>query len=374
VPAVSQEPISSPDGVDTTPVLTPPLPSVPPTIGSGPDALVLQVAEDFYAGNAKFTIAIDGQQKGGMQTARAWHSFGQNQAFTVLGNFTKVPHTVTVNFLNNTQGINGDRNLYVTGATINGAPVTDAVLTNYSGGPQSFNFKADGPATVTIGTGPDQFTFGISEDKFNGNAHYKIAVDGVQQGGIQVAAALHGDGQTQTVQVMGKFGPGAHTETVDFLNGAQPGSNTPDRNLYIDRLSYNGWPTPGGQATMLHSGKVTFTTPATGPDTLVLYMTEDAFQGDAHAQISIDGKILGTPNVTYANSAGVPEQFTYTGNFGGTTAPHIVVVTFLNDAYVGPGQDRNLYVQSMNFDGNSVAGTTSLMRDGPVTFSLSAGE
>ena len=42
--------------------------------------------------------------------------------------------------------------------------------------------------------------------------------------------------------------------------------------------------------------------------------------------------------------------------------------------YVGPGQDRNLYVQSMTFDGNSVAGTTSLMRQGPVTFQLSAGE
>lgn len=374
VPAVQQQPISSPDGVDTTPMLVPPTPPVPRPIGRGQDALVLQVAEDAYAGNAQFTIAVDGQQEGGVQTVRAWHSFGQTQAFTVLGNFAKAPHVVTVNFLNNAQGINGDCNLYVVGATINGAPITDAVLNNYGGGAQNFNFKADGPAPLTIGAGPDQFIFGISEDKFNGNAHYTIAVDGRRRGGIQVATALHGDGQTQSVHVLGNFGPGAHTETVDFRDGAPPGSNTPNRNLYIDSLSYNGWPTPGGQAAMVHSGTVTFTTPATGPDTLVLNMTEDAFQGDAQAQVIIDGKILGTPTVTNPNSAGVPEQFTYTGNFGGTTAPHTVVVTFMNDAYVGPGQDRNLYVQSMTFDGNSVAGTTSLMRQGPVTFQLSAGE
>ena len=64
VPAVSQEPISSPDGVDTTPVLLPPPVPTPPTIGSGPDTLVLQVAEDAYMGDAQFTISIDGKQRG----------------------------------------------------------------------------------------------------------------------------------------------------------------------------------------------------------------------------------------------------------------------------------------------------------------------
>jgi hypothetical protein len=343
-------------------------------IGRGPDTLVLQVAEDPYVGNAQFTVAIDGLQQGGVQTAQAWHAFGQTQAFTIRGAFKNLPHVVTVNFLNNAQGTGGDRNLYVTGATIDGAPIIDAVLNNYGGGAQSFNFKAKPPAPMTIGAGPDQFTFGFSEDKFNGNSHYTIAVDGVQQGGILTSAAVHGDGQTQMVQVQGIFGPGPHVETVDFRNGAAPGSNTPDRNLYLDSLSYNGWPTRGGQGAMLHRGRFTFNTPATGPDTLVLNMTEDAFEGDAQAQISIDGKLLGAPTITYPNSGGTPEQFTYTGNFGGTTAPHSVVVTFLNDAYVGPGQDRNLYVRSMTFDGNSVAGTTSLMRNGPVTFSLSAGQ
>jgi hypothetical protein len=107
----------------------------------------------------------------------------------------------------------------------------------------------------------------------------------------------------------------------------------------------------------------------TGPDTLVIGLTEDSYAGDAQAQITLDGKLLGTPTVTYLNSAGTAELFTYTGNFGGPSAQHTVGVNFLNDLYVGPGQDRNLYVQSMSFDGTALAGIpAALMRDGSLTF------
>jgi hypothetical protein len=107
----------------------------------------------------------------------------------------------------------------------------------------------------------------------------------------------------------------------------------------------------------------------TGPDTLTIGMTEDAYAGDAQAEIMLDGQLLGTPTVTYLNSGGTAELFTYTGNFGGPTAQHTALVNFLNDLYIGPGQDRNLYVQSITFDGVQVAGPpTAIMRDGPVSF------
>jgi beta-glucanase (GH16 family) len=369
VPTVSQEPISSPDGIDTTPVLTPPAPPVPDTIGNGSDALVLFVAEDAYDGNAKFTIAIDGVQKGGTLTARAMNSAGQTQAFTVLGNFGTKPHSVTVTFLNNANGVGGDRNLYVNGATLNGVPITGAYLEEYATGPQSFAFKAEPPAPVSIGTGPDTFLFAIAEDAMNGNAKYTISIDGQQQGGIQTAKAAHADGQSQTVAVMGNFGPGPHTEVIKFLNGAPSGSTSPSRNLYLESVTYNGFSTPDGTASLTNTGTATIATPMTGPDTLTIGMTEDAYAGDAQAEIMLDGQLLGTPTVTYLNSAGTAELFTYTGNFGGPTAQHTALVNFLNDLYIGPGQDRNLYVQSITFDGVQVAGPpTAIMRDGPVSF------
>jgi len=43
-------------------------------------------------------------------------------------------------------------------------------------------------------------------------------------------------------------------------------------------------------------------------------------------------------------------------------------VNFLNDAYAGPGEDRNLYVQSIVFDNSLIAGETTIDRAGPVAF------
>ncbi|HYF06139.1 MAG TPA: PQQ-dependent sugar dehydrogenase, partial [Acetobacteraceae bacterium] len=47
-----------------------------------------------------------------------------------------------------------------------------------------------GAVSTTIGTGPDALVLRISQDAFQGSAQYTIAVDGVQQGGIQTAGAL----------------------------------------------------------------------------------------------------------------------------------------------------------------------------------------
>ena len=92
------------------------------TIGSGTGKLVLQISEDAWQGDAQFTVAVDGRQIGGTQTALASHAAGQNQSFTVLGNFAAGLHTVSVDFLNDAWGgtPSTDRNLYVTSATING--------------------------------------------------------------------------------------------------------------------------------------------------------------------------------------------------------------------------------------------------------------
>ena len=119
----------------------------PVTIGSGPDTLALQVSEDAWNGNAQFTVSVDGRQIGGTLTATASHAAGQTQIFNVLGTFAAGSHTATVNFLNDAYGGTPatDRNLYVTGATIDNSVVSGATLSEGSAGPATFHFHRPGP-------------------------------------------------------------------------------------------------------------------------------------------------------------------------------------------------------------------------------------
>jgi hypothetical protein len=122
------------------------------TIGSGSDTLALQVSEDAWKGDAQFTVSVDGVQIGGTQTATASHSAGQTQTFDVLGNFGAGTHTVTINFVNDAYGGTSatDRNLYVTGATIDDTVVSGATLSLYSQGSKSFTFIEPGTTGSTI--------------------------------------------------------------------------------------------------------------------------------------------------------------------------------------------------------------------------------
>jgi lysophospholipase L1-like esterase len=112
------------------------------TIGSGPDTLALQVSEDAYLGDAQFTVAVNGVQIGGVQTATASHAAGATQTFDVMGTFSG-QSAATVTFVNDAYAgtPETDRNLYVTSASIDGAPITGSLLTEDSGGPMSFLFQ-----------------------------------------------------------------------------------------------------------------------------------------------------------------------------------------------------------------------------------------
>ncbi len=372
VPTVSQEAISSPDGVNTTPVLLPPVPAVPPPVGKGADTLILNVAEDACAGDAQFSVTIDGRPYGGVLTTQASHAFGQTQSFTLHGAFGQAKHQVSINFLNDYSETGCDRNFYLTGATINGQVLRNAVINAYGGGAQGFAFSAKPVAPVTIGTGPDALLFDISNTPYTANGRFSVSVDGVAQGTAQIVSALHNYGQTQAFSVQGMFGPAAHTVTLTFLSGAKPGAANPTVQLYVDALTYDGIAVPNAATSFSTAGKYTIQIPAQQPDTLVLNLTEDAFQGDALAQISIDGQALGQVAVT-SGTAGPPQVVSYTGAWGGPNVAHTVQVNFLNDAYAGSGQDRNLHVQGITVDGTSITSQPqNIMRSGPVTFNYIA--
>ncbi len=86
------------------------------------DTLVLRLSEDAYQGDAQFTVTLDGKSLGPAQTVTALHGAGASQAFTFTGQFGPGVHDLAVTFTNDkwNPGV-GDRNLYVDGATLNGA-------------------------------------------------------------------------------------------------------------------------------------------------------------------------------------------------------------------------------------------------------------
>ena len=97
--------------------------------------------------------------------------------------------------------------------------------------------------------------------------------------------------------------------------------------------------------------------PSSNPDTLVLGLAEDAYQGDAQFTVTVDGVPLSAAaqTVTASHAAGAQQQFTFTGNWG--PGPHQVAVKYLNDAYGGSSStDRNLYLTSAQYDGAAYTG------------------
>ena len=385
------------------------------TVGSGPDTLVLSVSQDAYQGSAQYTVSVDGAQVGGTLTASALRPSGQHDTVTVKGDWAAGNHTVAVNFLNDAWGGTAatDRNLYVDGASYNGAAVSGAARTLLSEGAASFGFTEAGttggssggssggtPAAVTVGSGPDALVLRISQDAYQGAAQYTVSVDGVQIGGTLTASALHGGGQPDTVTVKGDWAAGAHTVSVNFLNDAWGGTAATDRNLYVDAATYNGAAVPGATASLMSAGPASFgfteagtaaqpstggstgggstgatpvaVTVGSGADTLVLSISQDAYQGSAQYTVSVDGiQIGGTLAASALHASGQHDTVTVLGDWAG--GRHAVSVSFLNDAWGGTAAtDRNLYVDAATYNGAAVPGATaSLMSAGPAGFAFS---
>ncbi|MBV8576350.1 MAG: hypothetical protein JOZ58_15130, partial [Acetobacteraceae bacterium] len=173
-----------------------------------------------------------------------------------------------------------------------------------------------------------------------------------------------------------ELGSGAHTVGVTFLNDAYGGTPSTDRNLYVSSVSYDGTKYANTSASLWSNGTASFavggsaTKAAPDANDLTLHLSEDAWQGDAQFQVSVDGQTITTPAaVTALHSAGAVEDFTITGLSRGT---HDIGVTFLNDAYGGtPTTDRNLYVNSIDYGSHHFTTNAALMTDGTQHFTVS---
>lgn len=345
-------------------------PQGPTYLGSGTDTVSLQVSEDFYQGDAQFTLSVDGTQIGGVQTASAQHGAKQDQTFNLSGNFGAGQHTVSVDFLNDAYGgsPSADRNLYVDNASYDGIATAGASLALMPSGTQSLTVGNAPAATATIGSGQDSIGLKVSEDFYQGDAQFTVSVDGKQVGGVQTATAQHSAGEDTTLNVLGNFGPASHVVTVDFLNDAFGSAAGQDRNVYVDATTFDGKAIAGGSGEIPSAVPGSFSIP--GADTLTLHMSEDAYAGDAQYDVYVDGKqVGGTMTATANHGAGQTQAVSLTGSWGPGT--HVVGVAFLNDAYGGsPSLNRNLYVDSIGFNGSSTPENFELGVNGGTGFAI----
>src|SRR5689334_19448896 len=93
------------------------------------------MAEDQAAGeDAQFTVNVDGQQIGGVQTVTVPQSSGQTERFTFGGDYGPGTHNITVTFGNNFiyPGVAGDRNLYVDSVRYDGEIVSNSMAAIYN--------------------------------------------------------------------------------------------------------------------------------------------------------------------------------------------------------------------------------------------------
>lgn len=132
-------------------------------------------------------------------------------------------------------------------------------------------------------------------------------------------------------------------------------------------------PAPAPAPATPQSTPVTATI-GSGADSLMLKVSQDAYQGDAQYTVSVDGQqVGGTQTAGAAHGSGQADTLTVRGDWA--AGSHDVTVNFLNDAYGGSaGADRNLYVESATYNDANVAGAArTLWSAGPSRFSVTDG-
>jgi Ca2+-binding RTX toxin-like protein len=214
-----------------------PVPARPPvtlTVGTGPDALVLRMSQEYFQGDAEYVVRVDGKQVGGTLTASALKGAGADTV-TVRGDWVAGVHRLEVEFLNDLFGGSAaaDRNLHLEGATYNGVAVPGMASIFWGSGTQGFDFTeappALPPAPTMVGTaGRDTLTGTSGNDVIDG-----LAGNDVLRGATSHDWLLGGDGDDRMVGGRGDdiltLGAGrdvaihtrgeGHDRITDFVSG-----------------------------------------------------------------------------------------------------------------------------------------------------------
>lgn len=100
--------------------------------------------------------------------------------------------------------------------------------------------------------------------------------------------------------------------------------------------------------------------PAPAPTNVIgVRLADEAYLGRAKFVVSVDSVRVGdTYTATASYDAGGSDVVVLPGTFG--AGPHVVDVSFINDASAGPGQDRNLFVTGISLNGIITSATEAL--------------
>lgn len=241
-------------------------------------------------------------------------------------------------------------------------------------------------ADTTTSTG--KLTLHVSGDQWRGNPKLLITADGKQLGTYEVTAS-HKAGLWQDIVIDNVGSP--QEIDVSFINDAYGHSASKDRNAYIGWIDLDGTkilgtsgtgagtpdPKTSGSLALYSNGQVAFhpvsaaatTTTATTPaatsadtsadlasGTLVLHVSGDQWKGDPLLTVRVDGKVIGTYDITASHGAGETQDIL----IGGVGNAKGVELSFNNDAYGGSAStDRNVYVHSIELNGQQVLATSA---------------
>lgn len=114
------------------------------------------------------------------------------------------------------------------------------------------------PGHAATSAPADTLVVSVSEDAYLGNAVFSVAVDGNKVGNTYTATALNSAGASQNVSLSGSWGSGAHTVTVTFLNDAYAGTPSTDRNLYVNKVTYDGAASASTNVAFYSNGSANF--------------------------------------------------------------------------------------------------------------------
>ncbi len=90
----------------------------------------------------------------------------------------------------------------------------------------------------------------LSEDPWQGDAQFSVAIDGNTIGNPQTVTALHSNGASQDFSFDQALAAGTHDVAVSFLNGAYGNTPSNDGSLHVNSISVDGTSADGAAATL----------------------------------------------------------------------------------------------------------------------------
>jgi Ca2+-binding RTX toxin-like protein len=363
------------------------------SFGSGSDTLVLKISQDFFDGNAQYTLKVNGAQVGGTLSAAAIKAYGQADTVTIKGDWGSTV-SLSATYLNDSwgPGEKANRNLHIDSAQLNGADLKLAASL-LSNGTQNFTFSKPAVPTpppaatlpaattgkaVTGDAAANTLVGSVGNDILEGKAGNDVLTGGA---GADTFIFRPGDG----IDRITDFASGA--DRILF-KGIDPASlkafKAAEGGVSGLKLSYGS----GGDSiflagvSSLKAGDLVFSdvpaapaaapapivtgtaptgfapaniTLGTGKDTLVLKLNQDFWSGSAQYTLHVNGQqIGGTLAASALKSSGLVDTVTLRGDFGDSVS---LGVRFINDAWGGStDRDRNLYIQDINLNGADLDG------------------